>query len=96
MTSALSDLGYCKGQAGEVITDLFRIISEALVRGESVRVYGFGTFEVKTHKGRLAHNVATGENRVLPDYPVVSFRPGENLKEAVKSGDLGKLAKQEK
>lgn len=96
MTTALSDMGYCKGQAGEVITDLFRIISEALVRGESVRVYGFGTFEVKKHKGHLAHNAATGENRMLPDYPVVTFRPGENLKDAVKSGDVKKLSKQDK
>jgi|P827metagenome_2_1110787.scaffolds.fasta_scaffold00404_14 integration host factor subunit alpha len=91
LTSVMSEMGYCKDQANEFITELFRTIGETLVRGESVRIRGFGLFEVKTHKGHLAHNAITGENRMLEAYPVVSFRPGDNLKSAVRSGDAEKL-----
>ena len=91
LVHALSELDYCKNQAGVVITDIFRIIGEALTRGESVFIRGFGTFEVKTREGHMIQDPNTKEKRMIEDYRVVSFKPGDNLRDAVKSGDAGKL-----
>lgn len=93
LVQALSEMDYCKNQAGVVISDIFLIIGEALAKGESVTIRGFGTFEVKTRKGHLIQDPNTKEKRVVDDYQVVTFRPGDNLKEAVRTGDAGKLSK---
>lgn len=91
---ALSEMDYYKNQASVVISDVFRVIAEALAKGEKVTIRGFGTFEVKTRKGCLVRDIHTKEQKKLEDYQVVTFRPGENLKEAVKSQDPSKFASQ--
>ncbi len=91
IVTALSELDYYKNQAGAVIKDVFHVIAEALVRGEKVTIRGFGTFEVKTRKGCLVRDIHTKERKQMDDYQVVVFRPGDNLKDAVKSRDPEKL-----
>ena len=88
---ALSEMDYYKNQAGAVINDVFHVIAEALAHGEKVTIRGFGTFEVKTRKGCLVRDIHTKKQRQMDDYRVVVFRPGDNLKEAVKANDPGKL-----
>jgi len=91
LIDALSEMDYYKNQAGAVINDVFRVIAEALAQGEKVTIRGFGTFEVKTRKGCLVRDIHTREQKQMDDYQVVVFRPGDNLKDAVKSNDPGKL-----
>jgi len=88
---ALADMGYCKEQANVVIGDIFRIISEALTRDERVVIRGFGAFDVRTRKGHLICDARTRKNKMMDDYRVIGFRPGNSLKEAVKTGDPSKL-----
>lgn len=87
---ALSEMDYYKNQAGAVINDVFRVIAEALTQGEKVTIRGFGTFEVKTRKGCLVRDIHTKEQKQM-DYQVIVFRPGDNLKDAVKNHDPEKL-----
>lgn len=88
---ALSEMDYCKNQASVVINDIFRVIAEALVRGEKVTIRGFGTFEVKTRKGHLVQDAHTKQPKMMEDFKAVTFRPGDNLKDAVKTKDPSKL-----
>ena len=92
MVETMRSLGYFKGQLSNVINDVFLTIAEALIRDGKVFIRGFGTFEVKRRKGHRVQDVHTKEIRKMEDYSVVCFRPGENLKEAVKSGDVSKLS----
>ena len=41
---ALAEMDYYKNQSGTVINDVFRVIAEALARGEKVTIRGFGSF----------------------------------------------------
>ena len=91
LVNALSEMDYCKNQASIVINDIFKVIAEALVEGEKVTIRGFGTFEVKTRKGHLVQDVHTKQQKMMDDYQVIVFKPGDNLKDAVKSHDPGKL-----
>ena len=88
---ALAEMDYYKNQSGTVISDVFRVIAEALARGEKVTIRGFGSFEVKTRKGCLVRDIHTKEQKQLEDYRVVVFRPGESLKEAVLEEDPEKI-----
>jgi integration host factor subunit beta len=59
-------------------------IKESLIADNVVELRGFGTFEVKTRKGRIkARNPRTGETVSVKDHGVAIFRPGKELKELV-------------
>lgn len=91
LVNALSEMDYCKNQANIVISDIFRVIATALVNGESVKIHGFGTFQVKKHKGHPICDVHTGQRSKAEDYIVIKFKPGDNLRDALRSGDPSKL-----
>ncbi len=83
IVSALCEYGYYKSQAGEVVDEIIRIISDALARGEKVQLNRFGTFEVKKRRGRRCVDIATGEVHVTEDMLAPVFRPARTLKNAV-------------
>lgn len=63
---------------------LIEEIKDALVKDEVVELRGFGTFEVRTRKGRAkARNPKTGELVSVQDHGVAVFRPGKELKKVV-------------
>ncbi len=66
------------------IVDLFfGEIKNALLEDKVIEFRGFGTFEVRTRKGRQhARNPKTGEQVAVQNHGVVVFRPGKELKEA--------------
>ena len=67
------------------ISDLFfSEMFEALQRGETIEIRGFGTFSVQFRKGRQGmRNPKTGELVNTEDHSVVVFRPGKILSAAV-------------
>lgn len=87
IVSALCEKGYYKDQASEVVDDVFQIIRDALVQGDSVQIRGFGTFGVKIHKGRNSLDISTGEKRVSNDCRVPMFKASDSLKGAVQASE---------
>ena len=72
-----------KAEAERVLKDVFRLISEALDKGERVHIPGFGTFTVKERAERKGRNPRTGEPMVIPARKVVAFKPSKALKTEV-------------
>lgn len=69
----------------EVITAFIDLVMEKLSLNEKVNLSGFGIFEVKTRKGRLAADPRDPSKRITtPDVKVAKFRPGKTLKDTVK------------
>lgn len=59
-------------------------VKSALVTDKVVELRGFGTFEVRTRKGReKARNPRTGESVSVQEHGVAVFRPGKELKHLV-------------
>jgi integration host factor subunit alpha len=59
-------------------------VKGALIADRTVELRGFGTFEVRTRKGRAkARNPRTGETVSVGDHGVAVFRPGKELKQLV-------------
>ncbi len=86
IVSALCEKGYYKNQASDVVDEVLQIIRDALIRGEQVQLRGFGTFEVKTRKGRKSKDISTGQMRVSCDSRVPTFRASNGLKEDIRTG----------
>jgi DNA-binding protein HU-beta len=74
-------------KATAILNHLFNagdgIVADALNGGDKVLLAGFGTFEVKTRKGRTGTNPATGARINIPAKNYVAFKPGKTLRERV-------------
>lgn len=65
-----------------VIDSFFEQVKQALIQDRVVEFRGFGTFEIRTRKGReRARNPKTGETVTVQNHGVVVFRPGKELKD---------------
>ena len=73
-----------KAEAERIIDATLNSIADALVKGEKVRLVGFGNFVVRTRKGRVGRNPQTGEKITIGQSKAPAFVPGINLKKAVK------------
>ena len=65
-----------------IILDSFLLhVREALEKGSTIELRGFGTFETRLRKGRsAAHNPKTGEAVSVKPHYVAAFRAGQQLK----------------
>lgn len=75
--------GLNKAQAGRAVDAVLDSISEALAKGEEVRLTGFGNFVVTQTSARTGRNPRTKETIQIPAGQRPAFRPGSRLKAAV-------------
>ncbi len=66
-------------KAGEILDFTLNTIAEALERGESVRLRGFGNFVVKERSARKGRSLVTGESIDIPARRVPVFKHGAGL-----------------
>ncbi|MBN2058586.1 MAG: HU family DNA-binding protein [Candidatus Saganbacteria bacterium] len=73
-----------KAEAEKIIDAALEEITAALIRGDKVRLVGFGNFVVRSRKGRVGRNPQTGEKIEIGASKAPAFVPGINLKKSVK------------
>ncbi len=73
-------IGLSKKEAQEIIEILFNTMKQAFVEGESVKIYGFGTFNVRQKMSRRGRNPKTGEDLEITPRKVITFRASNHLK----------------
>ncbi|QSX23769.1 HU family DNA-binding protein [Priestia megaterium] len=73
-----------KQDAKKAVEALFETISNTLAKEEKIQLIGFGTFEVRERAARTGRNPQTGEEMTIPASKVPTFKPGKELKAAVK------------
>ena len=72
-----------KGEAENAVEEMISIIEEELIKGNDVKLSGFGVFSKKTRLARKGTNPSSGDIIVIPENNTVSFRPSKLLKEKV-------------
>lgn len=72
-----------KAQAGQAVEAVIDSIRDALAKGDSVTLIGFGTFTVRERPARTGRNPRTGEPIDIKAAKVPVFKPGKILKEVV-------------
>ncbi|AQX54162.1 HU family DNA-binding protein [Priestia flexa] len=73
-----------KQDSKKAVDALFETISNTLAKEEKIQLVGFGTFEIRKRAERTGRNPQTGEEMTIPASKVPAFKPGKELKEAVK------------
>ncbi len=72
-----------KAAAAAAIDAVLSGITDALKKGDEVRLVGFGTFSVKERAAGTGRNPATGEEIKIPASKSARFKPGATLKTAL-------------
>jgi len=72
-----------KLDAESVIDEFLYQIEKAIVKGEEVKLSGFGIFEKKARKERRGTNPADGSIIIIPAKSTITFRPSKTLKAKV-------------
>jgi len=72
-----------KESAAEAVDATFDSIESALRSGDTVRIVGFGNFQVAHRKASNGRNPRTGEPIQIPASNIPKFKAGKALKEAV-------------
>lgn len=70
-----------KKDAEAAVDALFDGIEHALIKGEAVKVSGFGGFSVRHRESRLGVNPSSGKHITIPAANAVVFKPSKSLKE---------------
>ena len=79
-----SGAGLDNHQARELTGRIIAALAAALAMGEAVELRGIGTLEVKERKTYKARNPKTGEPLIAPARRRILFRPGQELKAALR------------
>jgi len=85
MAAVSTSAGLSKADSTRCVETIVDTITNALKRGEEVRIVGFGTFSVTHRKATTGRNPRTGESIQIPASRRPKFSVGKALKDAVNS-----------
>ena len=77
------ELGLNKREAKDLVETFFEEVRDALETGRNVKLSGFGNFMLRDKTQRPGRNPKTGEEMPVTARRVVTFRPGQKLKQRV-------------
>ena len=83
-------VGLNKREAKDMVDTFFEEIRFALQRGDSVKLSGFGNFQLRDKPQRPGRNPKTGEAIPITARRVVTFHASQKLKAIVEGDDAGK------
>ncbi|MGO9774299.1 MAG: HU family DNA-binding protein [Roseiarcus sp.] len=63
-----------RAEAGEILASVFDEISDALVRGEAVKLRSFGSFHLRSKRERVGRNPKTGVEAAICPRQVLTFK----------------------
>lgn len=75
--------GLSRAQARDIFEMALEEISDALVRGESVKLRSFGLFAVRCKRERVGRNPRTGVEAPIKSRRVLTFKPSPVLSACV-------------
>lgn len=84
LVAAMADkAGLTKKDADAALKAFTEVVEETLKAGDSIQLFGFGTFEVAERAERTGRNPQTGAEMVIPASKAPKFKAGKALKDAL-------------
>jgi integration host factor subunit alpha len=77
------EMQFSKRESKDIVELFFEELRIALAAGESVKLAGFGKFDLREKKERPGRNPKTGVEIPITARCVVTFRPGQRLRARV-------------
>jgi integration host factor subunit alpha len=79
-------LGFSRAESHELVEAILDKMTEALTKGENIKVSGFGSFILRDKNERVGRNPKTGIEVPITSRRVLTFRASQQLKERVAKG----------
>lgn len=93
-TLLFEKVGLNKREAKEMVDVFFEEVRTALEQGDSVKLSGFGNFQLRDKPQRPGRNPKTGEEMPITARRVVTFHASQKLKALVEKAHVGTPAEQ--
>ena len=74
-------VGLTKKEISLIIDDVFDTMKREVIKGNSIKLSGFGNFDVKTRGRRVGRNLKTGVEKIIEPRVVLIFRPSQKFKQ---------------
>ena len=81
------EVGLSRNESADLVESVLNHISDAMVKGEQVKISSFGTFSLRDKSARVGRNPTTGAEAPIAPRRVLTFRPSHLLKERVATGN---------
>lgn len=78
-------VGLPKNEARDIVETIFDTIKQTLIAGESVKITGFGTFNVRKKGSRIGRNPKTMEDVIIKPRKVITFKTSDQVKSLLES-----------
>ncbi len=78
--AVLREVGLGRNDCAALVDRALALMCEAMAEGQSVKLSGFGVFEVRDKRARMGRNPKTGEPAAIEPRRVISFRASQLLK----------------
>lgn len=82
------EVGLSRNESADLVESVLAEMSDALVRGEMVKLSSFGSFQVRNKGERMGRNPKTGEEVPILPRRVLVFRPSHVLKKRINDGEV--------
>jgi integration host factor subunit alpha len=77
------EVGLSRQECSTMVERTLELIVESLEKGETVKLSGFGVFQVREKRARMGRNPKTGEPAAINPRRVISFRASQIMKSRV-------------
>jgi len=88
------EVGLSRNESADLVETVLGEISDALVRGEPVKISSFGSFAVRSKGQRVGRNPKTGEEVPIEPRHVLVFRASHVLKDEINASLVERSGKQ--
>ena len=82
-------IGLSRSESADLVKAVLDEVSDALMKGESVKLSSFGTFMVRSKRGRIGRNPKTGIEVPITPRRVLVFRPSQIMRNLVNGEEPG-------
>jgi integration host factor subunit alpha len=79
-------LGFSRSEALGLVEGILDHMSQALEKGQNVKISGFGTFLLRDKRQRIGRNPKTGVEVPITPRRVMTFRASQMLKDRIVKG----------
>ena len=81
------EVGLSRNDSAQLVESVLTYMSDALVKGEQVKISSFGTFSLRDKAARVGRNPKTGQEVPINPRRVLTFRPSHLMKDRVAAGN---------
>ena len=86
--SIYNNVGFSRTKSIDLVESIIEIMKETLEKSEDILISGFGKFSVKDKRKRRGRNPATGQDLILGERRVITFKCSSVFRDKLNGEEL--------